>query len=128
MILILSCLVLWNGIDPLVQINAFLYWTCVVHILYVQIPILVIGTKSDLSEEVRTRSHRRSSTFAEECGADEIILVLYFCCYFLVVCVTLLSNCSKYNLWWKSKDPEDLCMRDKFSFSFIFCYETKYIL
>ncbi|PNF40995.1 Rab-like protein 3 [Cryptotermes secundus] len=39
-----------------------------------QIPILVIGTKSDLSEEVRTHSHRRSSTIAEECGADEIFL------------------------------------------------------
>lgn len=39
-----------------------------------QIPILVIGTKSDLSEEVRTRCQRRSSTIAEECGADEIFL------------------------------------------------------
>ncbi|KAJ9598289.1 hypothetical protein L9F63_011029, partial [Diploptera punctata] len=39
-----------------------------------QIPILVIGTKYDLSEEVRTHSHRRSSTIAEECGADEIFL------------------------------------------------------
>ncbi|XP_021931713.1 uncharacterized protein LOC110835623 isoform X6 [Zootermopsis nevadensis] len=44
-----------------------------------QIPILVIGTKLDLSEEVRTHSHRRSSTIAEECSADEIFLHLSLC-------------------------------------------------
>ncbi|XP_008214908.1 rab-like protein 3 isoform X2 [Nasonia vitripennis] len=38
------------------------------------IPILVIGTKSDLVSEVRSSIHRRSSTIAEECGADEIFL------------------------------------------------------
>ncbi|XP_043270018.1 rab-like protein 3 [Venturia canescens] len=39
-----------------------------------QIPILVIGTKSDLVAEVRSSLQRRSSTIAEECGADEIFL------------------------------------------------------
>ncbi|XP_076662531.1 rab-like protein 3 [Halictus rubicundus] len=39
-----------------------------------QIPILVIGTKLDLVAEVRSSVHRRSSTIAEECGADEIFL------------------------------------------------------
>ncbi|XP_046743190.1 rab-like protein 3 [Diprion similis] len=39
-----------------------------------QIPILVIGTKFDLAAEVRSSVHRRSSTIAEECGADEIFL------------------------------------------------------
>ncbi|XP_076282599.1 rab-like protein 3 isoform X2 [Lasioglossum baleicum] len=38
------------------------------------IPILVIGTKLDLVAEVRSSVHRRSSTIAEECGADEIFL------------------------------------------------------
>ncbi|KOX77908.1 Rab-like protein 3 [Melipona quadrifasciata] len=38
------------------------------------IPILVIGTKLDLIAEVRSSIHRRSSTIAEECGADEIFL------------------------------------------------------
>lgn len=40
-----------------------------------QIPILVVGTKLDLITEVRSDIHRRSSTIAEECGADEIFLV-----------------------------------------------------
>lgn len=40
-----------------------------------QIPILVIGTKLDLAAQVRSNLHRRSSTIAEECGADEIFLV-----------------------------------------------------
>ncbi|XP_012269199.1 rab-like protein 3 [Athalia rosae] len=39
-----------------------------------QIPILVIGTKLDLAAEVRSSLYRRSSTIAEECGADEIFL------------------------------------------------------
>ncbi|XP_066995064.1 rab-like protein 3 [Anabrus simplex] len=39
-----------------------------------QIPILVIGTKLDLAEHVRSHAQRRSSTIAEECGADEICL------------------------------------------------------
>lgn len=39
-----------------------------------QIPILVIGTKLDLAAEVRRNPQRRSSTIAEECGADEIFL------------------------------------------------------
>ncbi|XP_011146609.1 rab-like protein 3 isoform X1 [Harpegnathos saltator] len=38
------------------------------------IPILVIGTKLDLIPEVKSNVHRRSSTIAEECGADEIFL------------------------------------------------------
>ncbi|XP_011498842.1 PREDICTED: rab-like protein 3 isoform X2 [Ceratosolen solmsi marchali] len=38
------------------------------------IPMLVVGTKSDLIAEVRSSIHRRSSTIAEECGADEIFL------------------------------------------------------
>ncbi|XP_058803098.1 rab-like protein 3 isoform X2 [Phymastichus coffea] len=40
------------------------------------IPILVVGTKSDLIAEVRSSIpvYRRSSTIAEECGADEIFL------------------------------------------------------
>ncbi|XP_059470235.1 rab-like protein 3 [Neocloeon triangulifer] len=37
-----------------------------------QIPILVIGTKSDLVEKLRTS--RRSPSIAEECGADEIVV------------------------------------------------------
>ncbi|XP_051174355.1 rab-like protein 3 isoform X1 [Leptopilina boulardi] len=39
-----------------------------------QIPILVVGTKSDLMAQVRSTVYRRSSTIAEECGADEIYL------------------------------------------------------
>ncbi|XP_015178786.1 PREDICTED: rab-like protein 3 [Polistes dominula] len=39
-----------------------------------QIPILVIGTKLDLVSEVRSNMQRRTSTIAEECGADEIFL------------------------------------------------------
>ncbi|XP_063227736.1 rab-like protein 3 [Bacillus rossius redtenbacheri] len=39
-----------------------------------QVPILVIGTKLDLAFEVRAHPHRRTSTIAEECGADEIFL------------------------------------------------------
>ncbi|XP_011146776.1 rab-like protein 3 isoform X3 [Harpegnathos saltator] len=39
-----------------------------------EIPILVIGTKLDLIPEVKSNVHRRSSTIAEECGADEIFL------------------------------------------------------
>ncbi|XP_034934739.1 rab-like protein 3 [Chelonus insularis] len=38
-----------------------------------QIPILVVGTKLDLIES-KSYLHRRSSTIAEECGADEIFL------------------------------------------------------
>ncbi|XP_011300519.1 rab-like protein 3 isoform X1 [Fopius arisanus] len=38
-----------------------------------QIPILVVGTKLDLVPS-RSNLHRRSSTIAEECGADEIFL------------------------------------------------------
>ncbi|XP_033211953.1 rab-like protein 3 [Belonocnema kinseyi] len=39
-----------------------------------QIPILVVGTKSDLMSDLRSSVYRRSSTIAEECGADEIFL------------------------------------------------------
>uniref|UniRef100_A0A1B6CF27 Rab-like protein 3 n=1 Tax=Clastoptera arizonana TaxID=38151 RepID=A0A1B6CF27_9HEMI len=39
-----------------------------------QIPILVIGTKLDQAAEVRNYPQRRTSTIAEECGADEIFL------------------------------------------------------
>nr|CAD7206109.1 unnamed protein product [Timema douglasi]CAD7410815.1 unnamed protein product [Timema cristinae]CAD7421051.1 unnamed protein product [Timema poppensis]CAD7431278.1 unnamed protein product [Timema monikensis]CAD7578332.1 unnamed protein product [Timema californicum] len=39
-----------------------------------QIPILVIGTKLNLASQVRTQPHRRTSTIAEECGADDIFL------------------------------------------------------
>uniref|UniRef100_A0A1B6E5G3 Uncharacterized protein n=1 Tax=Clastoptera arizonana TaxID=38151 RepID=A0A1B6E5G3_9HEMI len=38
------------------------------------IPILVIGTKLDQAAEVRNYPQRRTSTIAEECGADEIFL------------------------------------------------------
>ncbi|XP_044599400.1 rab-like protein 3 isoform X1 [Cotesia glomerata] len=38
-----------------------------------QVPILVVGTKSDLIES-KSSLHRRSSTIAEECGADEIFV------------------------------------------------------
>ncbi|KAF7994506.1 hypothetical protein HCN44_003978 [Aphidius gifuensis] len=38
-----------------------------------QIPILVVGTKLDLVPS-KSQLHRRSSTIAEECGADEIFL------------------------------------------------------
>ncbi|XP_066598649.1 rab-like protein 3 isoform X2 [Prorops nasuta] len=40
----------------------------------IRIPILVIGTKLDLASEVRPNLHRRCSSIAEECGADEIFL------------------------------------------------------
>jgi len=43
--------------------------------IYLQIPILVVGTKFDLISEVKSNIHRRSATIAEECGADEIFLV-----------------------------------------------------
>ncbi|CAH1795335.1 unnamed protein product [Owenia fusiformis] len=39
-----------------------------------QVPILVIGTKADMVENLRDRSVSRSSSIAEECGADEINL------------------------------------------------------
>lgn len=40
-----------------------------------QVPILVVGTKADLALEVFTnKSSTRTSSFAEECGADEIFL------------------------------------------------------
>ncbi|XP_057369230.1 rab-like protein 3 isoform X1 [Daphnia carinata] len=39
-----------------------------------QIPILVVGTKLDLAEEVRTHFNRRLSPIAEECGAGEIFV------------------------------------------------------
>ena len=43
-----------------------------------QIPILVIGTKLDLAEEVRIpQFNRRPSPIAEECGAAEIYVVYY---------------------------------------------------
>ncbi|XP_012273242.1 rab-like protein 3 isoform X3 [Orussus abietinus] len=37
-----------------------------------QIPILAVGTKLDLVSEVRSNLHRRSSSIAEECGAEEM--------------------------------------------------------
>ncbi len=40
-----------------------------------QIPILVVGTKLDLAEEVRAHFNRRPSPIAEECGAGEIFVV-----------------------------------------------------
>jgi hypothetical protein len=40
------------------------------------IPILVIGTKIDLAQTVRETSYFRSSPIADECGADEIQLVI----------------------------------------------------
>lgn len=43
-----------------------------------QIPILVVGTKLDLAEEVRTHFNRRLSPIAEECGAGEIFVVNYY--------------------------------------------------
>jgi len=47
-----------------------------------QIPILVIGTKLDLAEEVRIpQFNRRPSPIAEECGAVEIYVVYYLCSY-----------------------------------------------
>ncbi|KAK3603301.1 hypothetical protein CHS0354_025906 [Potamilus streckersoni] len=39
-----------------------------------QVPILVIGTKLDLAESIREKGVSRSSSIAEECGADEINL------------------------------------------------------
>ncbi|XP_014219189.1 rab-like protein 3 [Copidosoma floridanum] len=39
-----------------------------------QIPILVVGTKFDMVTELRSNIYKRSSTIAEECGADEIFL------------------------------------------------------
>ncbi|XP_054271980.1 rab-like protein 3 [Macrosteles quadrilineatus] len=39
-----------------------------------QIPILVVGTKSDLVAQIRNNNQPRSSFIAEECGADEIFL------------------------------------------------------
>ena len=42
-----------------------------------QIPTLVIGTKLDLAEEVRAHFNRRPSQIAEECGADEIFVVIF---------------------------------------------------
>ena len=38
-------------------------------------PILVIGTKLDQAQVVRENALKRSSSIAEECGADEINLV-----------------------------------------------------
>lgn len=40
-------------------------------------PILVIGTKLDQAQFVRENNQRRSSSIAEECGADEINLVSF---------------------------------------------------
>ncbi len=43
-----------------------------------KIPILVIGTKLDLAEEVRIpQFNRRPSPIAEECGAHEIFVVMF---------------------------------------------------
>ncbi|XP_012273241.1 rab-like protein 3 isoform X2 [Orussus abietinus] len=39
-----------------------------------QIPILAVGTKLDLVSEVRSNLHRRSSSIAEECGAEEMFV------------------------------------------------------
>ncbi|XP_075233486.1 rab-like protein 3 isoform X1 [Lycorma delicatula] len=39
-----------------------------------QIPVLVIGTKFDLIEEFNSNINHRLSSFAEDCGADEIFL------------------------------------------------------
>ena len=38
-------------------------------------PILVVGTKYDLAEQVREKGRHRASSVAEECGADEINIV-----------------------------------------------------
>ncbi|KAJ8314877.1 hypothetical protein KUTeg_007027 [Tegillarca granosa] len=40
----------------------------------IQIPILVVGTKADLAENLRDNVLSRMSSVAEECGADEINL------------------------------------------------------
>lgn len=37
--------------------------------------MLVIGSKLDLAEAVRDNAARRTSSIAEECGADEVNLV-----------------------------------------------------
>ena len=55
------------------------YFECTSNIYYIiilQIPILVVGTKLDSAEEVRTHFNRRPSPIAEECGADEIFVVM----------------------------------------------------
>ncbi|VDI81723.1 Rab-like protein 3 [Mytilus galloprovincialis] len=39
-----------------------------------QIPILVVGTKADLAQTLREKVISRSSSIAEECGADEMNL------------------------------------------------------
>uniref|UniRef100_A0A1B6G0S0 Rab-like protein 3 n=1 Tax=Cuerna arida TaxID=1464854 RepID=A0A1B6G0S0_9HEMI len=39
-----------------------------------QIPILVVGTKSDLVAQIRNNNQPKSSFIAEECGADEIFV------------------------------------------------------
>jgi Rab-like protein 3 len=38
-------------------------------------PILVVGTKADLAKTLREKVISRSSSIAEECGADEMNLV-----------------------------------------------------
>lgn len=43
--------------------------------MLLKIPILVVGTKSDLVAQIRSNNQQRSSFIAEECGADEIFLV-----------------------------------------------------
>jgi Rab-like protein 3 len=40
-----------------------------------QMPILVVGTKADLAKTLREKVISRSSSIAEECGADEMNLV-----------------------------------------------------
>lgn len=43
-----------------------------------QLPILVVGTKTDLAHILREKVISRSSTIAEECGADEMNLVINY--------------------------------------------------
>lgn len=44
-----------------------------------QIPLLVIGTKADQAENMRDKSKSRSSSVAEEFGADQFDLVSLLC-------------------------------------------------
>jgi len=52
------------------------------------IPILVVGTKLDQVTTASDESSQRSFSIAEECGAEEINLVInscsFFCCTYAV--------------------------------------------
>ena len=57
------------------------------------IPILVIGSKLDLAQEVRDIALQRSSSIAEECGADEIKLVRLSSCRLIMFMLTIIMKC-----------------------------------